>query len=89
MHAADQEVVVQRVDHTDELALPDRAAAILVLVFGHQLEDVVGLTWDDVKVAEDPVLQKERFRDVTSAPFRPGRGDRRSPAQCLSAASVL
>jgi hypothetical protein len=33
----------------------DRAAAILVLVFGQQIQDVVGLTWDDVKVTEELV----------------------------------
>ncbi|MFI7064292.1 hypothetical protein ACIBL3_25105 [Kribbella sp. NPDC050124] len=53
MDAADQEVVVQRVVHTDELLPRDRAAAILVLVFGQQVEDVVGLTWDDVKVTDN------------------------------------
>ncbi|TCO51113.1 hypothetical protein EV646_10195 [Kribbella antiqua] len=49
MDAATQEVIVQRVVHTDELAPRDRAAAILILVFGQQVEDIVKLTWDDVK----------------------------------------
>lgn len=31
------------------------AAAILVLVFGQQIEDVVGLTWDDVKTTDSVV----------------------------------
>jgi hypothetical protein len=53
MNAADQELVVQRVVHTDELTPRDRAAAILVLVFGQEMEDVVALTWDDVKVTDD------------------------------------
>jgi hypothetical protein len=48
MPAAAQEVVVQRVVHTNELTPRDRAATILVLVFGQQLEDIVELTWDDV-----------------------------------------
>ncbi|WP_202870730.1 hypothetical protein [Kribbella sp. VKM Ac-2571] len=55
MSAVDQEQAVQRVVHTDELAPRDRAAAILVLVFGQQIEGVVGLTWDDVKVTKDLV----------------------------------
>jgi len=53
MSAADQERVVQRVVHTDEMTARDRAAAILVLVFGQQIEDVVALTWDDVKVTDE------------------------------------
>ncbi len=48
--AVDRERVVQRVVHGDEMTARDRAAAILVFVFGQQIEDVVGLTWDDVKV---------------------------------------
>lgn len=55
MNATDQEQAVQRVVHTDELSPRDRAAAILVLVFGQQIEDVVALTWDDVKVSDDLV----------------------------------
>jgi len=54
MSAVDQEQVVNRVVHTGELAPRDRAAAILVLVFGQQIEDVVGRTWDDVKVTPHP-----------------------------------
>jgi DNA-binding transcriptional ArsR family regulator len=46
---------VNRVVHTDELTARDRAAAIRVLVFGQQMQDVVGLTWDDVEVTEDLV----------------------------------
>jgi hypothetical protein len=55
MSAVDQEQAMNRVVHTDELTARDRAAAILVLVFGQQIEDVVGLTWDDVKITEDLV----------------------------------
>lgn len=55
MSAVDQEQALNRVVHTDELTARDRAAAILVLVFGQQIEDVVGLTWDDVEVTEDLV----------------------------------
>lgn len=33
----------------------DRAAAILVLVFGQQVSDIVRLTWDNVKVNEELV----------------------------------
>ena len=55
MSAADQEQAVNRVLHTDELTARDRAAAILVLVFGQQIEGLVGLTWNDVDVTEDLV----------------------------------
>ena len=46
--AADQESAVQRVVYSDELSPRDRLAAILVVVFGQQIEDVVRLTWADV-----------------------------------------
>jgi DNA-binding transcriptional ArsR family regulator len=44
---------VQRVVNTDKCTPRDRAAAILVLVFGQQIEAGVGLTWDDVRVTDD------------------------------------
>lgn len=52
---SEQDVAVERVVHTDELTARDRAAAILVVVFGQRLEDVIRLTWDDVTVTEDVV----------------------------------
>lgn len=55
LSSSDQSTVVQRVVHGDDLAPRDRAAAILVLVFGQQLEDVAGLTWNDVHVSDDLV----------------------------------
>ncbi|MGC5627249.1 Fis family transcriptional regulator [Georgenia sp. Z1344] len=51
----EQDAAVDRVVHTDELTVRDRAAAILVLVFGQHIEDVVELTWDDVAVTNDLV----------------------------------
>jgi integrase len=33
----------------------DRAAAILVIVFGQRIEDVIQLTWNDVTVTDDVV----------------------------------
>jgi hypothetical protein len=41
--------------HSDEVTPRDRAAATLVLIFRQQLENVVGLTWDDMKVTESLV----------------------------------
>jgi hypothetical protein len=41
--------------HTDELTARDRAAAILVVVFGQHIEDVIQLTWDDVTVTDEVV----------------------------------
>lgn len=41
--------------HTDELTVRDRAAAILVIVFGQHIEDVIQLTWDDVTATDEVV----------------------------------
>ncbi|MBT2554153.1 hypothetical protein [Arthrobacter sp. ISL-5] len=41
--------------HTDGLEARDRAAAILILVFGQQAENIARLTWDDVTVTEELV----------------------------------
>jgi hypothetical protein len=53
--ADEQEQALHRVVHTDELTPRDRFAAILVLVFGQQIERVVRLTWSDVSITEDLV----------------------------------
>jgi len=55
MSAVEQDQAVQKVVYTTELDDRDRAAAILVLVFGQQVERVVTLTWDDVTVSEELV----------------------------------
>lgn len=55
MSAFDQDQTIQRLVHTQQLSPRDRAAAILVLVFGQQIEDVVALTWGEVKVSEEIV----------------------------------
>lgn len=52
---SEQDAAVERVVHTDELTVRDRAAAILVIVFGQHIEDVIQLTWDDVAVTDDVV----------------------------------
>lgn len=52
---SEQDAAVDRAVHTDELTARDRAAAILVIVFGQQIEDVIRLTWDDVTVTDDVV----------------------------------
>jgi hypothetical protein len=51
----EQNQAVQRVVDADELSPRDRAAAILVIVFGQQIEDVVRLTWHDVTVTDELV----------------------------------
>ena len=53
MSADAQEQAVQRVVHTDEFSPRERAAAILVLVFAQQIEDVARLTWNDVKLTDE------------------------------------
>ena len=57
--------------HTDELTARDRAAAILVIVFGQRIEDVIQLTWNDVTVTDDVVtvrLGKTEFALPSSQP---------------------
>lgn len=55
LHKSEQDAAVERVAHTDELTVRDRAAAILVIVFGQHIEDVVQLTWADVTVTDEVV----------------------------------
>lgn len=64
MSALDQDHALQRVVHTHELTQRDRAAAILVIVFGQQMEDVVKLTWDDVKVSDEIVTIRVGMVDI-------------------------
>lgn len=52
---SEQDAAVERVIHTDELTARDRAAAVLVIVFGQHIEDVIKLTWDDVTITDDVV----------------------------------
>lgn len=48
-----QDQALQQVIHTNGLETRDRAAAILILVFGQQAENIARLTWDDVAITED------------------------------------
>ena len=52
---SEQDTAVERVVHTYELTARDRAAAILVIVFGQRIEDVIQLTWNDVTVTDNVV----------------------------------
>lgn len=52
---SEQDAAVERVVHTDELNARDRAAGILVIVFGQHIEDVIQLTWDNVTFTDDVV----------------------------------
>jgi integrase len=72
---SEQDAAVERVVHTDELSVRDQAAAILVVVFGQHIEDVVQLTWDDVIVTDEVVtirLGKTEFalRSPLDEPMR-------------------
>lgn len=51
----EQTHALQVVTDTDELTPRYRLAAILVLVFGQQVEDVARLTWESVTITEDLV----------------------------------
>lgn len=55
LDAAKQQEIVQSLSQTTIMSPRDRAAAILVVVFGQQVSDVVKLTWDHVKVTEEEV----------------------------------
>jgi hypothetical protein len=50
-----QDEALNRVVHTHGLDARDRAAAILILVFGQQAENIARLTWDDVTVTDELV----------------------------------
>ncbi|KLU08416.1 Fis family transcriptional regulator [Kocuria sp. SM24M-10] len=55
MSHTDQTRALARVVDHEELSPRDRLAAILVLVLAQQIEDVVGLTWDQVTINDDRV----------------------------------
>lgn len=55
MSSTEQARALNAVTHTDELTPRDRLAAILVLVFGQQIEHVARLTWDAVTITDDLV----------------------------------
>lgn len=48
LSAGSQDTAIQQVVHGGELSARDQLAAILVIVFGQQVADVVRLTWTDV-----------------------------------------
>jgi integrase len=50
-----QDEALKRVIDADGLEARDRAAAILILVFGQQAENIARLTWDDVTITEELV----------------------------------
>lgn len=55
LDAATQTQIVHRITHENDMDTRDRAAGILVLVFGQQVSDIVRLTWDDVTLTEELV----------------------------------
>lgn len=55
LDAATQRDLVQSLTHTTEMSPRDRAAAILILVFGQQISDVVKLTWNHITVTDEEV----------------------------------
>ncbi|WP_236945040.1 Fis family transcriptional regulator [Kocuria flava] len=55
LNLTDQHRALHRVTVSGDLPARDRAAAILVLVFGQQIKDVVKLTWQDVTVTDELV----------------------------------
>jgi integrase len=53
--ADEQDQALQRIVHAGELSPRDRFAAILILVFGQQIEKIARLTWSDVSINDDLV----------------------------------
>lgn len=88
MPASAQQQAVQRVVHTDELTSRDRAAAILVLVFGQQIEDVAGLTWNQVEITDELVtIRLGAIEIALPAPLdQPWRDLAANPGNDLTAA---
>jgi hypothetical protein len=65
LSASGQDEAVRRVVHTTELTSRDRAAAILVVVFAEQIENVIKLTWDDVQITEYKVTVRIGQTDIS------------------------
>ena len=88
LSAADQGEAVHRVVHSGELSPRDRAAAVLVIVFGQQLEHVVRLTWRDVTVTDELVTISLGNTEIALPPplDDPWRQLARSPGHDLTAA---
>lgn len=53
LSAGSQDAAIQQVVHGRELSARDRLAAILIIVFGQQVADVVRLTWTDVALTDE------------------------------------
>jgi hypothetical protein len=65
LSAFDQEAAISQAVHTSKLSPRDRAAAMLVLVFAQQVEDIARLTWDQVQIAEETVTIRMGSFDIT------------------------
>lgn len=63
--AAEQARAVHHVVHTEHLRPRERTAAILVLVFGQQMQDVVFLTWDQIHISDDLVTVRIAATTIT------------------------
>ncbi|TQM01626.1 hypothetical protein [Pseudonocardia kunmingensis] len=68
LSAAEQDGALQRVIAPDGLDPRERAAAVLVLVFGQQIEHVVRLTWNDVTVTPELVSVRLGGVDIALPP---------------------
>ena len=78
-----QRHAIDRAVHSDQMSPRDRLAAILVLVFGQQIERVVTLTWDNITLSDEAIsIDLDGFpihlnppldqlnRDLKAAPLR-------------------
>lgn len=64
----EQDSALERITAPNELDPRERAAAILVLVFGQQLEHVVQLTWDNITVTPELVSVRLGGVDIALPP---------------------
>lgn len=68
LDAAAQSELVANLSHANDLNPRDRAAAILILVFGQQVSDIVQLTWDHVTVTKELVTVTLGTVEIALAP---------------------
>jgi hypothetical protein len=88
LSASEQDTALQRIVNPDQLNPRDHAAAILVLVFAQQIEDVIRLTWDDVTVTDELVTVRLSHSNIALPPplDQPWRQLAEQPSHDLTAA---
>ena len=87
MAAPDQAAVINSIASPGQLSERDRAIAILILVFGQQLVDIVRLQWSDVLISDDVSVTLGSVAIVLPSPLdEPWRYLAANPANTQTAA---